>query len=60
VLNCPELYNPKELVNIFKQRVIDVFKQKWFADIVKNNVLNTLYRHINDNFSLECYLDKIK
>jgi hypothetical protein len=31
-----------------------------FSDIVNNNVLNTLYRHIKDNFSLECYLDKIK
>ena len=60
VWNCPELYDPKEFINIFKQRVIDVFKQKWFSDIVNNNVLNTLYRHIKDNFSIECYLDKIK
>jgi hypothetical protein len=34
VRNRPELYNSKELVSIFKQRVIDIFKQKWFSGIV--------------------------
>ena len=39
VFNNVHTINPKEFVHIFKQRVIDTFKQEWFGTLEKSSVL---------------------
>lgn len=57
VWNCPQRFEVKTFIPIFKQRVVDCFKQKWFADIAVNNVLNTLYAYVKTSFGMENYLN---
>jgi hypothetical protein len=57
VWNLPAQFEAKTFIPIFKQRIIDCFKQKWCADIAANNVLNTLYSHIKTSFGIENYLN---
>ena len=42
----------------FKNRLIDCFKQKWYADITDSRILY-YYKHIKTTFGYEQYLDKI-
>ena len=42
----------------FKNRLIDCFKQKWYADITDSRILY-YYKHIKTTFGYEHYLDKI-
>ena len=46
----------KTFPNVFKQRLMDCFIQKWHSDLQNNGVL-TLYKHFNVDFSYETYLD---
>ena len=57
VWNFPYRFEVETFLPIFKQRIIDCFKQKWFADIAVNNVLNTLYVYVKTHSSLENYLN---
>ena len=59
VWNFPGQFEVKSFVPVFKQRIIDCFKQKWFTDIAANNVLNTLYVYIKTNFGMENYLNML-
>jgi hypothetical protein len=54
----PYHVDPKWFISCFKQRVIDCFCQKWFEDIKKNSVLNTLYVNIKTSFDQAFYLKK--
>jgi hypothetical protein len=53
----PNFIVQKNLFLFFEKRVIDVFQQNLFSDIVYNNVLNTYLTctHFKNNFSFECY-----
>jgi hypothetical protein len=47
VFSKPNEININAFLVHFKQRVLNCFKQKWQADLNNNNVLNTLYIHLN-------------
>ena len=43
---------------LFKNRLIDCFKQKWRAEVTDSSILY-YYKHIKTTFGYERYLDKI-
>ena len=51
-------FDLKEFVPLLKERMIDCFKQEWFAKI-SNSTMLTLYKHVKSNFKSEEYLDKL-
>ena len=44
---------------MFKERLIDCFKQTWFSDIENNRVLNSLNIFVKPNFGVEEYIKTI-
>lgn len=52
----PSLVNPNTFHIVFKNRIIDVFKQTWFQAISTSSVLRT-YIHFKDIFQIENYLN---
>lgn len=55
----PEFVHVPSFINLFKQRVIDQFRQQWFADINNNRVLCDFYGNFKTTFTLEEYLNLI-
>ena len=55
----PESVNPKLFIPIFKNRVIDCFKQEWTADISRNLTLSHLYIHLKHDIKLKTYLEVV-
>ena len=47
-------FDLKEFVPLLKERMIDCFKQEWFAKI-SNSTMLTLYKHVKSNFKSEEY-----
>jgi len=56
VFNNVHTINPQEFVHIFKQRVIDTFKQEWFGTLEKSSVLE-IYMQFKQTLEYEMYLD---
>ena len=54
----PYCIDPHTFVMDFKNRLIDCFKQKWYADITDSRILY-YYKHVKTTFGYEHYLDKI-
>ena len=50
--------NLKTFYLVFKQRVVDVFKQNWFNDIARNGTL-VLYKEFKQYVEYENYLTKL-
>ena len=48
--------NLQTFPNVFKQRLMDCFMQKWHNDLQNNRVL-ILYKHFKLDFSNESYLN---
>ena len=59
IFNNVHTINPKEFVHIFKQRVIDTFKQEWFGDMNRISILD-MYRMFKGIFSRFGKLTKLK
>ena len=57
VWTSPDNYDAKTFIPLFKQRIIDCFKQQLFSNMENNNVLNILYPHVKTSFGLENYLN---
>ena len=55
----PSSINADLFVNVFKQRLIDEFLNKWFHDLESKRILDTLYRHVKPEFGYENYLNLI-
>ena len=49
------LINPAIFVNVFKQRVHDVYLQEWRAEVDETSNLR-LYNHVKLDFAFESYL----
>ena len=58
VWNNPNSVNLKTFYLVFKQRVVDVFKQNWFNDIARNGTL-VLYKEFKQYFEYENYLTEL-
>ena len=58
VWNNPNSVNLKTFYLVFKQRVVDVFKQNWFNDIARNGTL-VLYKEFKQCFEYENYLTEL-
>ena len=52
----PHCVNLQTFPNVFKQRLMDCFMQKWHNDLQNNRVL-ILYKHFKIDFSYESYLN---
>jgi len=49
-------YNVKSFLLLFKQRVIDCFKQSWYGGVLQSSVLYE-YKSFKETFEYEMYLD---
>ena len=56
VFDNPTIYNPKWTSCIFKNVVIDNFKQIWFNEVSASSALQ-LYKNVKDYIGLESYLN---
>ena len=52
----PKSVCPSEFCKIFKQRLLDIYTQKWRAELDANHVLD-VYKHYKVNFQYENYLN---
>ena len=52
----PSNYNANVFIPVFKQRLTDIFLQKWRADISSSSKLNTVYLHLHSTFEMADYL----
>ena len=59
VWDNPTAVNPKHIIPVFKQRLVDEFLQKWYEDIEKGRIFDSLYKHIKIHFTFENYLNTV-
>lgn len=56
VWDNPESTHCVTFLKIFKQRLVDCFKQEWHSDVQRKPILSHLYVHLKSDFGLEEYL----
>jgi len=49
----------KQFISLFKQRVTDCYLQKWFSDVNSYSVLDSLYKHVKQQFEIGFYMCNI-